>query len=1078
MSVMLAAPVMLALWVTARCDAQGTDQGSGEKPPERGLLVGSERIDFSREIRPILSDACFACHGPDASHREADLRLDRPGSAAIVPGDLESSAVWDRIRSDDPEAVMPPPHTGKTLTSAQVALIGRWIEAGAAYAEHWAFVPPKVAMPLRDEGAASDLAEGARATWSRGAIDDRIWEGLSRAGLSPSPEADRATLLRRLHLDLTGLPPTPEAIRGFVEDRSPDAYEREVDRLLASPHFGERWGRVWLDAARYADSDGFEKDKPRSVWFYRDWVVRAINDDLPYDEFIRKQIAGDRLPGATQDDLVATGFLRNSMINEEGGVDPEQFRMEAMFDRMDAIGKSMLGLTLQCAQCHSHKYDPLSHTEYYALFAMLNNCHEASVTVFTPEEAAAREATFDRLRQVIEERLARDPGWQSRLARWESAVREGRVSDWRPIEITFNPESIGGQKFLPQGDGSYLAAGYAPTKFHPTGDVTIAATEAITAIRIEMLSDPNLPHGGPGRSVDGTWALSEVEVSEPQRDPQGNETWQQVPWCTAEATIDLSPTPLPTRYADKTDTPRRLGGIGFAYDGDPNTAWHGDAGPGRRNTPQTAVFLLSQPIEPAGGGDSGAEPAGVGEVRFRIKLSQNHGGWNSDDNQTNNLGRFRVSVTSDPAPAIATVPPRVMEALARPVGERDDATRWMVLEHFIRQDRLLSDLVPSLEEVWRGYPEGQSQLVLLERDEPRVTHRLDRGSFLAPQEPVAPGLPGWLAGSVAVGDRADGSARAADRLDLARWLSSPENPLPARSFVNRIWQEYFGTGIVATSDDLGMQGEPPSHPELLDTLAAEFIAGGWGVKSLHRRIVLSSTYRQSSAVTADRLERDPNNRLLSRAPRVRLPAETYRDVVLAAAGMLDRRVGGAPVYPPAPEFLFKPPASYGPKSWGPVEGGTGHRRALYAFRFRSVPYPVLETFDAPNADVACVRRAVSNTPLQALVSLNEPVFVEAARGLAKLAIASRSDGGDARGLDQLFLSLVGRAPGEDERAIMSDLLGRQRQRFASDLAAARAIVGVAGAGKGVTDDAVAAEWAAWTLVCRVVMNLDETVAKP
>jgi len=1044
---------------SAAAEPSPAEQGAAEQGTAVATAVPEVNapIDFSRDIRPILSDACFACHGPDESHREADLRLDLPGGAAIVAGDLAASSLWARIRSDDADQVMPPPHTGKRLDEREIALIGRWIEQGGGYSEHWAFLPPRRA-PLPTTPVPDELAE-----WSRGAIDAWVLDGIVRNGLAPSPPADPRTLLRRLHLDLIGLPPTIADVERFVNDPTPEAYEREVDRLLDSAHFGERWGRVWLDAARYADSDGFEKDKPRSVWFYRDWVVRALNADLPYDQFIIKQIAGDRLPNATQEDHVATGFLRNSMINEEGGVDPEQFRMEAMFDRMDAIGKSMLGLTIQCAQCHSHKYDPLSHTDYYGMLALINNCHEASATVFSPEEQAARQAALARIDELLRTRLAADGDWLSRFARWQAKAQETPVSEWQPVEIKFNPESIGGQKFLPQADGSYLAAGYAPTKFRPTGEVSLTTAGPITAVRIELLSDPNLPHGGPGRSVDGTWALSEVQLQIPKVDDQGQETWEKVAWAGAQGTIDLTPSALPARYADKTETVRTLGPVAFAIDGDPNTAWHGDAGPGRRNEPQTAMFRLATPMA----------AAGDAPLRFRIQLSQNHGGWNSDDNQTHNLGRFRVCVTESPEPSIAPLPPRQMAT----IGDRMD--RWQgesgraVMERFVRQDELLRDLVPRLDEAWQGYPEGTSQLVLVERDQPRPTHRLERGNFLSPRETVAPGLPAWL--GVAI-PRDPSSEAPLGRLDLARWIASPDNPLTARSIVNRLWQEYFGTGLVVTSDDLGMQGSAPSHPQLLDQLAVDLIDSGWSLKALHRQIVLSATYRQDSAVTPERLARDPQNRLLSRGARVRVPAETFRDVVLSAAGLLDPQVGGPPVYPPAPEFLFQPPASYGPKSWGPVESPGSYRRAIYAFRFRSVPYPVLETFDAPNGDVACVRRSISNTPLQALVSLNEPVFLEAARGLASRTLAETSTAAasarDDVAIERLFVALTSRVPHEAERGILRELLADQRTRLATDAAATRAIVGE------TADTVDASELAAWTLVCRVVMNLDETITKP
>jgi hypothetical protein len=733
-----------------------------------------------------------------------------------------------------------------------------------------------------------------------------------------------------------------------------------------------------------------------------------------------------------------------------------------------------LGLTIQCAQCHSHKYDPISHQDYYALFAFINNCHEASITVFAPEEEAARRATLDRFDKIVSDRLANDGDWLPRLQAWEREIARAPVSDWTPTTLAFDAETIGGQKFLLQDDVSYIAAGYAPTKFHPTADAVVDSLGRITAVRVEMMVDPNLPHGGPGRSIDGTWALSEIELLVPKKDESGNERWQNVAFAGATATIDLPPSPLGARYHDKSDAVRTLGPVNFAIDGDHNTAWHGDRGPGRRNDPQTAMFVLAEPIQAETVTDENGETS-ARPIRFRVKLVQNHGGWNSDDNQTINLGRFRVSVTSDDVPAIPAQPPRVMATIQKPIHRRDEPESRRVIEAFIRQDAALGDLAAAIDEAWATHPAGTSQLVLAERPVPRETYRLERGDFLSPQEPIAPAIPSLLnppmPGDAAADDR---SAGPPTRLDFALWLASPRNPTTARSIVNRIWQEYFGTGITATSDDLGLQGEPPSHPELLDFLAADLVENGWSLKSLHRRIVLSETYRQDSTITPDRLETDPQNRLLSRGPRVRVPAEMVRDIALAASGLLNREVGGSPVYPPAPDFLFKPPASYGPKTWATSEGADRYRRSLYTFRFRSVPYPVLQAFDAPNGDVSCVRRSVSNTPLQALVTLNEPMFLECAKALADTAIstAAEPEADDDAAITSVFVSCTGRTPNGEELGVLRDLIAQQRERFSQSPEIARQLAGMA----PETGDAT--EKAAWTVLARVVMNLDETITKP
>ncbi len=988
-------------------------------------------LDFSRDVRPILANACYHCHGPDEKNRQADLRLDSApaatadlgGYAAVVPGDIQHSELWTRISSSDADLVMPPPHSGKSLKPDDVAMLRSWIQQGAVYEDHWAFAPPQQTSP----------PEANASNWPRGEVDLFVLDRLNRADLSPADQANRETLIRRLSLDLVGLPPAPEEIDAFCNDTSPTAYENLVARLLDSVHYGERWGRVWLDAARYADSDGFEKDKPRFVHFYRDWVVNSLNRDLPYDQFVIKQIAGDMLPGATQDDQVATGFLRNSMINEEGGVDPEQFRMEAMYDRMDAIGKSVLGLTIQCAQCHSHKYDPLTHTDYYRMFAFLNNAHEANITVYTDEQQQQIAELGNRLAEVRQAMQRDNARWQTEFGDWLRANEAAVESAWTPLEIEFIAETQGGQKFLVQPDGSYLSQGYAPTKSTPTGDVQVGSLKKITAIRVDVMNDPNLPHGGPGRSVEGTWTLSEIELKVNQAGK-----WVSLPFRSAAATINLVQQPLGVQFADKSNKVREVGPVSLAIDGDLNTAWHGDIDPGRRNTPQTAMFVLAEPLIA-----TDDEP-----LVFRIGLAQQHGGWNSDDNQTHNLGRFRVSATGADEPAIDLVPPTIREALRLSPLRRSDSQTASLLDHWIGQDANLSNYNDQLNDLWAAHPAGASQLVLAERQSRRPTHRLDRGSFLSPEELVQPGTPDFLLPIT--------TTSAPTRLDFARWLVNRNHPTTARSLVNRVWQEYFGTGLSASSDDLGLQGEPPSHPELLDWMAVDLMDNGWSLKHLHRRIVTSATYQQSSAVSPLLWELDPANRLLARGPRFRVSAEVVRDIALAASGLINRRVGGPAVYPPAPEFLFEPPASYGPKSWAFDTDGDQYRRAVYTFRFRSVPYPALQAFDAPTGEVSCVRRSASNTPLQALTTLNEPLFLECAQKLAELSssIAHTQDR-----IDFIFRRCVARRPTEAERKVLNDVLQQQRERL------------------GNQPGDSPSQPNQWATLCRIVMNLDETITK-
>ena len=1011
-------------------------------------LADDGPLDYDRDIRPILSDACYACHGPDPEARKSELRLDRKadalldrdGIAAIVPGDADASELVFRIETDDETLHMPPSESGKALKPGQAELLRRWVVEGANWSEHWGFIAPeRPAVP-----AAGEPGE------ARNPIDRFVLERLGIEDLSPSPEADRATLIRRLSLDLIGLPPTIAEVDTFLDDDRPDAYERLVDRLIASPRLGERWGRAWLDAARYADSDGYEKDKPRNAWAYRDWVIDALNSDLPYDRFLIAQVAGDLLPGAGQDDRVATGFLRNSMVNEEGGVDPEQFRMEAMFDRMDAIGKAVLGLTINCAQCHTHKYDPLTHIDYYRMFAYLNDTHEANVPVYSPHEQMKRAQVLGEIAAIEADLKHRAPDWAERMATWEDSVRDD-VADWLVVQPHVDEISTGGQRYLPQPDGSFLAAGYAPT--HHTVELTATVPLAqVAAFRLEQLTHPELPLGGPGRSVVGTSALTEFRVeAAPANDPRS-----PVVLKITDATADVNPpeTPLDPIYDDRSGKCRVTGPIGFAIDGKDETAWGIDVGPGRRNRTREAVFVAETPAVADGG------------IELTFHLKQNHGGWNSDDNQTNNLGRFRLSVSAEPDAKADPLPAEVRAIVERARSSRTPAEDALVFSHWRTTVPGWDEANARIEALWDEHPEGSSQLALRARTDRRETHRLERGDFLKPAEAVEPGVPGFLHPMPA--DAPTG------RLGFAHWLADRNSPTTARSIVNRIWQADFGRGLVATPDDFGSQGEAPSHPELLDWLAVELMDSGWSLKHVHRLIVTSTTYRQSSRMTPEGITRDPDNRLLARGPRFRAEAEVVRDVALAASGLLSDEVGGPSVFPPAPSFLFEPPASYGPKTWDESTGPDRYRRALYTFRFRSTPYPMLEAFDAPNGDVACVRRARSNTPLQALTTLNEPMFLECSRALARLTILEGGDSPRDR-MTYAFRRCLGRPPVEAELNALIGLLNRQADRFRSGAADPMAFA--APGDKPLPKGVEPAELASWTAAARVLLNLDETITK-
>lgn len=1004
-----------------------------------------------QQVRAIFSNNCFSCHGPDEKNRKAKLRLDLrkdvyskgESGTPVVPGNIEESLVFDRISSTESDEMMPPPKSGKTLSSSDKELIRTWISAGAPWAEHWAFEPP-----VRPE--VPHFKDGGQI---QNPIDAFIRQKLEASGLKPNGPAERAKLVRRLYLDLVGLPPTPDEVDQWLADSSPEAISKLVRQLLDSPRYGEKWAQMWLDAARYADSDGYEKDKGRMVWAFRDWVVSAMNRDLPYNQFIIEQLAGDLLPNARDDQRVATGFLRNSMINEEGGIDPEQFRMEAMFDRMDAVGKSMLGLTIQCAQCHSHKYDPMTQEEYYRIFASLNNSHESSIPVYTVAEERKRADALRKVREAEDKLRELTPDWPAKMAVWEDSIksRPQLAYQWETLRPVL--DTSGGQKHYLLEDGSILAAGYAPTK-HTTEFTSEAKTTKIGSLKLELLNDPNLPLGGPGRSIYGLFGLSEITVLiGPKGKPAEAKTVKLV-----KATSDANPPekPLDPTFDDKTGKKRVTGPVDYAVDGKTETAWTADLGPGRSNVPRQAVFQLEKPVEFPNG------------AVVTVKLNQSHGGWNSDDNQNNNLGRFRLSVGVNPNAVADPIPARVRDALAIDPARRTREQVETIFSHYRTTVDAWKSLNTEIESAWKEHPQGSSQMILAERSEPRMTHRLDRGDFLKPKETVKPGVPAFLNPVEFHGDEPA-------RLQFAKWVASEKSPTTARSFVNRVWQAYFGIGLVATSEDLGSQAETPSHPELLDWLTVEFMEKGWSIKHLHKLITASAAYQRDSHVTEMQLQKDPYNRLLARGPRVRVDAETVRDIALAASGLLNQAMGGPSVYPPAPEFLFKPPASYGPKVWREEKGENRYRRSLYTFRYRSIPYPALQTFDAPNGDFACVRRSRSNTPMQALVTLNETTFTEAARALG---LKTMKEGGksDRDRATFAFRRCLSRRPTEEELNVLLQLQSDTAANFKLDPEKASKLIATGIDTKSVLPNGIdSANLAGWVAVSRVLLNLDETI---
>jgi hypothetical protein len=1017
-----------------------------------------DAVDFVRDVKPLLEARCAKCHATDKPKGKFSLRTRddtlKSGESGpnLVVGDSARSKLIHYVGGLVEETQMPPKGQGEPLTRDEVARLRAWIDQGVKWpadvalhyqdkqAKHWAFIAPtRPALPTVTDKS-----------WTLNAIDHFILARLDQEKLKPSREADKTTLIRRLYLDLIGLPPTPREVDEFLADPSPKAYETVVERLLASPHYGERWGRHWLDAARYADSDGYEKDMSRQIYFYRDWVVSAFNRDLPYDRFITEQLAGDLLPNATQDQRVATGFLRNSMLNEEGGIDPEQFRMDAMFDRMDALGKSVLGLTIQCCQCHSHKYDPMTQEEYYRLFAYLNNDHEAFPIVYTPEEQKHAAQLRRRMRLIEDGLKQQTPDWQKRLLAWEEAVAKDQP-EWTVLHL--DPIGEHDQHYFQLKDGSLLAQGYAPTIFQEPFRATTDLKE-VRAFRLELLNDPNLPCGGPGRSFKGTCALTEfkVEVADAKEPKKKN----AVKFENATADYSNPQTPLEPNFDDRSGKKRVTGSVTYAIDGKDDTAWGIDAGPGRRNQERKAVFATSQNL---------ARPGGT---VFTINLVQKHGGWNSDDHMNNNLGRFRISVSGAANAVADLLPTRVRDILAISRDKRTPAQNAAVFSAFRETVPEWKEANAWIDEVWKQWPAGDTTLTLVQRTDQRQTHMLKRGDFLKPGKAVPAGVPAFL--HPLTEPNAPGN-----RLTLAKWLVDRRSPTTARVFVNRVWQAYFGAGLVATPEDFGLQSEKPSHPKLLDWLAVEFMDGGWNIKHMHRLIVESATYRQSSRVTPELLERDPQNRLLARGPRLRVEGEVVRDIALSASGLLNPKIGGPSIFSPAPAFLFLPPASYGPFTWTQATGSDRYRRGLYTFRRRSTPYPVLQTFDAPNGDFSCVRRTRSNTPLQALATLNETVFMECARSLAARVLKEGGADDDTR-LSYAFRLCVSRTPSIDEKAELAALLEKQRKRIADGMLNPMEVA--TGKKEGpMPDNTKPDQLAAYTIVSRVLLNLDETITK-
>jgi hypothetical protein len=1192
------------------------------EPGELRLAAGSKSkttVDFNRDIRPIFSENCYACHGPDQNKRKAGLRLDQKegafkeldsGNFAIVPGDLNSSKLIYRVTTSDEDDRMPPLKTGKKLTALQIDLLRRWVAEGAEWKGHWAYLKPE-RPPVPPVNAAR---------WLRNEIDAFILARLEKEGLSPSREADKGTLIRRVTLDLTGLPPTIEEVNSFLADKSPDAYEKVVDRLLASPAFGERMAEFWLDLARYADTNGYHIDNHRDMWKWREWVINAFNRSLPFDEFTIEQLAGDLLPDPTIEQKIASGFNRNTMVNFEGGADPDEYATKYVVDRVDTTAVVWLGTTLGCAECHDHKYDPFTQKEFYQFYAFFNNVPEKGldgsksnpVPSLKVPSAEQKEklaelkkiiaSTDKELKQRLEER---NDELDAAQVQWESNLTQTVLSDWtvaRPLDFT----SANGATLKELDDHSILAGGKNPDTDTYTVNID-TPLDAITGIRLEALTHESLTGKGHARSENGNFVLTGFEadaeraatnqpdvasepgaefgtwyalgpfvaqdnkssfgrrfIEEPKVDLKktyvdGTLRWTEKPeWKDGE--IQKLKGDLAATYLYRTITvksPRLMmlslgsddgiqvwlngrkilsqdvtravaadqekvvlqlargenkllmkinnaGGdyafyfkpekeppskysVSFAsavadFNQDnfevqtvvtkkPKAGWAIAGYKEENRIDRQAIFIAQQPFGFAGGT----------KLKVRLKFDSEY--------KQHAIGRFRLALSTSPGLVeLGEVPTNIQAVLFQPTDKRGEKQKAQVRKFYrgkfvpqiLELDKQLAARRDELQKLDEAIPQT---MVMEEMEKPRDTFLLVRGNFQNKGDKVTPDVPKSLPPLPADAPK--------NRLALGRWLVSPEHPLTSRVTVNRFWQMLFGTGLVKTSNDFGSQGEWPSHPELLDWLATEFMEPSaptlqhsntptsppWDIKHLLRLMVTSAAYRQSSIVTPQLLERDPYNRLLARGPRFRLDAEMVRDNALAVSGLLNRKLGGESVRPYQPPGLWEAVAfggEFSSQTYVQSHGPDLYRRGLYVYWKRSLPYPSLITFDAPNREVCTAQRPRTTTPLQALVLMNDPAFIEAARGLAQRIIKEGGPTVKAR-LNYAFRLLLARNPKKTELQILENIYAQQLENFRADKKAATDLLGIGESAKPADVDP--SELAAWTAIGNILLNLDETITK-
>ena len=995
-----------------------------------GILCASITANaqsLSERAQGILAQHCFGCHG--AEKQKGGLRLDNEkdalwggdsAEASYVPGKSKQSILIQKIIETNPQKRMP---AGKPALSAKdIKTLTDWVDQGAAWTKvttqekskgpsHWSFIPP----------TRIDAPELPKNFPVINPIDAFIGEKIKAQGLTPMSEADRTTLVRRVYLETIGLPTTPKQTQDFVNDKWPGAYKRLLNRLFKSPHYGERQAQQWLDIARFADTNGYEKDKPRSIWPYRDWVIDAYNNNMPFDQFVIEQLAGDLLPSPSNSQIIATGFHRNTMLNEEGGIDAAEDWFKRTVDRTNTTSAAFLGLTVGCAQCHTHKSDPITRTEYYRLFAFFNNAQEDNYLLPDADIKAKRSHAADLIEKSKDWTVflaKQNDKAQAEYAKWLSEVSP-KASDW----VVHPPTSIHSRKDTPLktlDDHSVLAYGDVPND--DTYTLEFEVGRELSAIRLEVLPHESLHFGGPGRGnllADGDFLLSGFEAH------MVDESGEVTPINITSATHDYA---AENRSAQK------------SLDGLSDTGWSINGQVGKAHC---AVYQLEKPVRISS------------TSTLKLVLHQ-------DYIHQHTIGRLRIATTmrNDLAEALK-VPAHIETALFKG-AKRSDSDQALIERHFYSEhSKELEKWRTRREKIHKEQPSYTSTLVMAKRIPERITHVHNRGEFQSPKQVVDSGVPKVLH------DFPEGSQ--GTRLDLAHWLVSRENPLLARVTMNRLWQQVFGKGLVATSEDFGIEGEAPSHSELLDWLAIEFMDSGWDLQYMHRLMLMSSTFRRQSEVTPQILEKDPDNTYLARGPRLRLDAEVIRDLALSTSGLLVPDIGGPSVFPPQPAGANS--LAYGTPAWPTSKGDDRYRRGIYTYIKRTAPYPGATVFDAPTREESCLRRQRTNTPLQALTLLNDEVYMEAMRNLAKAI--QQMDGNVEEKTNHLYMLMMSRAPETDEIAHIEQFFTTQHEHFSKNDSAARKLLGL----KKDESNEATSEWAAWTALCRVILNTDEVITR-